>query len=65
MNKDFVLWRLAVVELKQSDIACLLGIDKAQVTRLLQGTRQLKANEVRPLASLLKVTDTSILNNLI
>ena len=64
MNKDFVLLRLDMVGRNQSDIAKLLGIDRAQVTRLLQGTRQLKAVEVRPLASLLRVTDATILNNL-
>lgn len=65
MRKDFILLRLDMVGRNQSDIAKLLGISRAQVTRLLQGTRRLKAVEVRPLAALLKVTDTTILNNLI
>ena len=64
MNKQFILQKLVENNLTQTKLANILNIDKAQVTRLLNGERQLKATEVKPLANFLKTTELIILNNL-
>lgn len=64
MNKAFVLERLARRGLTQTDLAKIMDVNKAQITRLLNGQRELKAREVVPLAHVLQTTPTNILNNL-
>lgn len=64
MNKDFVLDMLRHKRMSQAELANLMGLDRSQVTRLLNGKRSLKAKEVRPLALLLGVTEKDILDTL-
>ena len=64
MNKKFVLGRLHWKDMSQAELARQMNINKSQVNRLLSGERDLKAKEVRPLALLLGVTESDILNNL-
>lgn len=64
MNKEFMLGRLHWLDMSQADLAKRMGVDKAQISRLLNGKRELKAKEVRPLAQILLTTDENILNHL-
>jgi len=64
MNKEFVLGRLKKRGLTQTDLAKIMEVDKAQISRLLNGQRELKANEVVTLALALGTTPQNILNNL-
>ncbi len=64
MNKAFVVERLQRVDMSQAELARRMGIDKSQITRLLNGERDLKAKEVRLLAQILNTTEVNILNNL-
>lgn len=64
MNKHFIISRLHDKKINQTKLAQFMGLDKAQVTRLLNGERHLKALEVRPLAYFLGVKESAILDNL-
>ena len=64
MNKAFILGRLHWKDMSQAELAKRMGVDKSQITRLLNGERELKAKEVRLLALLLGVTEKDILDNL-
>lgn len=64
MNKQYIRNRLDELGLTQNDLARSMLLDKATISYLLSGKRQLKATEVMPLAYLLRVNPTDILNNL-
>ena len=64
MNKEFILIRLHRMGVTQREVASRLEIDPSAVSYLFSGGRELKAREVRPLATILGVTEKDILDNL-
>ena len=64
MDKKFVIIRMIDLGLKQNEMARRLNLDKAAMSNLLNGKRQLKAIEVMPMAELLQVSPLEVLNNL-
>lgn len=52
-------------DVKQTDLARVLGRDKAVVTNLIQGRRQMKADEAIKIAAFLGVSLTDVLADLL
>jgi hypothetical protein len=63
-NKDFIVKRLAEVGKTQMAMAAALNIDRAQVTRLLNGLRKVQLNEVPVMARFLDISTIEMLRNL-
>ena len=64
MNKLYFVERLRDLSISQRQLAKRLDLDPASVSYLLSGKRQLKAVEVKPLADILQVSPTDVLDNL-
>ncbi len=64
MNKPYFVERLKDLSISQRQLAKRLDLDPASVSYLLSGKRQLKAVEVKPLADILRVSPTDVLDNL-
>ena len=63
-NKDFIVKRLAEVGKTQMAMAVALDIDRAQVTRLLNGARKVQLDEVPTMARFLDISTIEMLRNL-
>ena len=64
MNKLYFVERLRDLSISQRQLEKRLDLDPASVSYLLSGKRQLKAVEVKPLADILQVSPTDVLDNL-
>ena len=63
-NKNYIVKRLSAINQTQMSLAAELKIDRAQVTRLLNGERKVQLDEVPTMARFLDISTIEMLRNL-
>jgi plasmid maintenance system antidote protein VapI len=60
-DKNLIRQRIRELDLNQTEIARKLNLDRSAITYLINGKRQIKAQEVLPLAEILQIEPIELL----
>lgn len=60
-DKNLIRQRIRELDLNQTEIARRLNLDRSAVTYIINGKRQIKAQEVLPLAEILQIEPIELL----
>ena len=60
-DKNLIRQRIRELDLNQTEIARRLNLDRSAVTYIINGKRQIKAQEVIPLAEILQIEPIELL----
>ena len=60
-DKNLIRQRIRELNLNQTEIARKLNLDRSAITYLINGKRQIKAQEVLPLAEILQIEPIELL----
>ena len=64
IDRKWIKARIAAVGGSQAELGRVLGVDRAQITRMLDGQRRVQLDDVKPMAIYLEVSTVEMLRRL-